>query len=142
MALVQRELTIATSGRGFYEFTDQLRALVSEAAMQGGLCHCFIHHTSASMVIMENADPDVLRDLETHMSGLVQDGDPRFVHTAEGPDDMSAHVRSALTHTSLSIPLRRGRLDLGTWQGVFVWEHRTSPHRRRLTVTLLPAEPG
>ena len=136
MKLVHRELTVSTGGRGFYEFTDRLRDLLTEAAAGDGLCHCFIHHTSASMVIMENADPDVLRDLETHMSGLVQDGDPRFVHTAEGPDDMSAHVRSALTHTNLTIPIRQGRLDLGTWQGVFLWEHRTSAHRRRVTVTL------
>ena len=136
MAIYQQELTVATTGRGFYEISEALREAVAASGVEAGLCHCFIHHTSASMVIMENADPDVLRDLETHLSGLVQDGDPRFLHTAEGPDDMSAHVRSALTHTSLTIPVRSGRLDLGTWQGVFVWEHRTSPHRRRVSVSV------
>ena len=129
-------LLVATTGRGFFDISADLRRLVSAAGVETGLCHCFIHHTSASMVIMENADPAVLRDLERFMGDLVPDGDPRFEHDAEGPDDMAAHVRSALTHTTLSIPVHEGRLDLGTWQGVYVWEHRAAPHRRRITVTV------
>ncbi len=130
-------LLVATRGRGFYDIDSQLRTLVDEQGVEVGLCRLFIHHTSASLVIMENADPQVLDDLERFMARLVPDGDPLFKHTAEGPDDMSAHVRSALTHTDLSIPINEGRLDLGTWQGVYLWEHRAHPHRRRITVTLL-----
>ncbi len=99
----------------------------------------FVQHTSASLILCENADPDVRRDLETFFSRLVRDGDPQFVHDAEGPDDMPAHVRTVLTGPQAAIPLRDGRLGLGTWQGVFLWEHRTSPHRRRVTVTVLAA---
>ena len=130
-------LLLATSGRGFYDIGAELRALVKKERIQAGLCRLFIHHTSASMVIMENADPQVLDDLERFMARLVPDGDAIFQHTAEGPDDMSAHVRSALTHTDLAIPINEGRLDLGTWQGVYVWEHRVAPHRRRITVSLM-----
>jgi secondary thiamine-phosphate synthase enzyme len=96
----------------------------------------FLVHTSASLVICENADPDVRRDLETFMADLAPDGDRRFVHTTEGPDDMPAHVRSVLTQSDLSLPIRGGRLALGTWQGVYVWEHRLAPHRRRVIVTI------
>ncbi len=132
-------LLLATRGRGFYDIGAELRSLVDSERMQTGLCRLFIHHTSASLVIMENADPVVLEDLERFMARLVPDGDSIFEHTAEGPDDMSAHIRSALTHTDLAIPINEGRLDLGTWQGVYVWEHRTHPHRRRITITLLRA---
>jgi secondary thiamine-phosphate synthase enzyme len=115
-------------------------AIVSEAVADTdtdvSLCHVFITHTSASLMLCENADPDVRRDLETFMSDLVPDGDSRFVHTAEGPDDMPAHVRSVLTQTELTLPIRNGRLALGTWQGVYVWEHRQAPHERRVIVTL------
>jgi secondary thiamine-phosphate synthase enzyme len=97
----------------------------------------FLHHTSASLVLSENADPDVRRDLEAFFARLVKDGDPLFVHDAEGPDDMPAHVRTVLTQNSLSIPVKNGAPDLGTWQGVYVWEHRTSPHRRRVTVSVV-----
>lgn len=109
---------------------------VGAAAIQTGLCHLFIQHTSASLLINENADPDVLHDLETFMSDLVPDGDRRFVHTAEGPDDMPAHVRHLLTQTTLTIPVADGRLALGTWQGVFIWEHRHRPHTRKVMVTV------
>lgn len=135
--MIQKQLIIATRGRGFYPLSDLLQELIGEQGLAAGLCHCFVHHTSASLVIMENADPAVLEDLENFMSRLVIDGDPLFRHTDEGPDDMSAHVRTALTHTDLSIPVSASRLALGAWQGVFLWEHRTAPHQRRLTVTLV-----
>jgi secondary thiamine-phosphate synthase enzyme len=112
---MQTILSIETPGRRLIDVTRQIADVVSEAGLQCGLCHVFIQHTSASLMINENADPDVLRDLETFFSDLVPDGDPRYIHTAEGPDDMSAHVRGALTQTSLSIPIVEGRLGLGTW---------------------------
>lgn len=129
--------TVPTRGRGTVEITRRVQSVVGEAAIAAGLCTVFIHHTSASLIICENADPDVRRDLETFAAKLVPDGDPMFVHTAEGPDDMPAHVRAVLTQASLSIPIESGRASLGTWQGVFVWEHRTSPHERRVTVSVL-----
>lgn len=131
------EITIATNGRGTYEVTDEVGGAVRESGVAMGLCHVFIAHTSASLMLCENADPDVRRDLETFMADLAPDGDPRFVHRAEGPDDMPAHVRSVLTHSELTIPIRGGRLALGTWQGIYVWEHRLQPHRRRVLVTVL-----
>ncbi len=130
-------ITIDTSGRGSYDITGELQRIVSAAHASRGLCHVFIHHTSASLMICENADPNVRTDLEAFMGRLVPDGDALFEHTAEGPDDMPAHVRSVLTQTELSIPVSDGRCALGTWQGVYLWEHRTAPHRRRITVTLL-----
>ncbi|GAB4173123.1 MAG: secondary thiamine-phosphate synthase enzyme YjbQ [Wenzhouxiangellaceae bacterium] len=130
-------LVIQTAGRGFYPLTDELAAMVRAAQTRATLCHLFIRHTSASLLITENADPDVLRDLETWIADIVRDGDRRFRHRAEGPDDMSAHVRSVLTATSLAVPVRDGELQLGTWQGVYLWEHRTRPHRREVLVTLL-----
>ena len=135
----QVELEIATRGRGTYDLTDRVRAAVSESGLERGLCHVFLRHTSASLMLCENADPAVMRDLEAFMTRLVPDGDPLFSHTAEGPDDMPAHVRSVLTHSDLNIPVRAGKLDLGTWQGVYLWEHRTRPHSRRLTVTITGA---
>ena len=131
------EITVATKGRGTYDVTADVARVVREAGVGTGLCHVFIAHTSASLMLCENADPDVRRDLETFMADLVPDGDPRFVHRTEGPDDMAAHVRSVLTHSELTIPIRGGRLALGTWQGIYVWEHRTQPHRRRLLVTVI-----
>lgn len=128
---------IETRGRGAVEITDRVQRIVGDADAAAGVCNVFIHHTSASLTICENADPDVLRDLDAFMARLVPDGDPLFVHTAEGPDDMPAHVRSMLTQASISIPIARGRCDLGTWQGVFVLEHRMRPHRRRVTVTVI-----
>ncbi|TVQ38347.1 MAG: YjbQ family protein [Wenzhouxiangella sp.] len=130
-------LTIETPGRGFVDMTAEVARHVTRSGFADGLCHLFIQHTSASLLINENADPDVLHDLETFFSGLVQDGDPRFRHRAEGPDDMAAHIRAALTQTSLTVPVRAGRLALGTWQAVYLWEHRHRPHRRRVLVTLL-----
>lgn len=130
------ELIIDTHGRGLHEITRQLAEQVAASGVTAGLCHVFIRHTSASLLITENADPDVHRDLETFFADLVPDGDPRFVHRAEGPDDMAAHVRAALTQTQLTIPVMDARLALGTWQGVYVWEHRTRGHRRRVVVTV------
>ena len=133
--LFSKAISCRTEGRGFYDLTDTIQALLPRAA--AGLCHLFIHHTSASLVITENADPAVHEDLERFLGALVADGDPRFAHVAEGPDDMPAHVRSVLTQTELNVPVRGGRLDLGTWQGVYLWEHRTSAHVRRVTCSLL-----
>jgi secondary thiamine-phosphate synthase enzyme len=113
-----------------------VRDQVQKADVDAGLCHVFIRHTSASLMLCENADPDVLRDLESFMSRLVPDGDPMFVHTAEGPDDMPAHVRSVLTQSNLTIPIVDGRCALGTWQGIFLCEHRHVPHRRKIVVTI------
>jgi secondary thiamine-phosphate synthase enzyme len=132
----QSQLEIPTRGRGTVEITDQLQAAVREAGVRTGLAQVFIHHTSASLIISENADPAVHRDLERILARLAPDGDPVFEHDAEGPDDMPAHVRAMLTNVNLSIPVTEGRLALGTWQGVYVYEHRTAPHRRRLTVTV------
>jgi secondary thiamine-phosphate synthase enzyme len=137
--VIHREVfTVETDrGRGTYELTPQLHEAVDGADIRDGLCSIFVHHTSASLLVNENADPQVRRDLDAFFARMVPDGDAIFGHTAEGPDDMSAHVRSALTLTSLNIPVAGGRLDLGTWQGVYLWEHRTQPHRRKLTVTVL-----
>jgi len=135
--MTQTVLTIQTAGRGLSDITGRLALLVEQAAVTSGLCHVFVQHTSASLLINENADPDVQRDLETFFSALAPDGDPRYVHTAEGPDDMSAHVRTALTQTSLTIPIRDGRLALGRWQGVFLWEHRHRPHRRQIVISVV-----
>jgi secondary thiamine-phosphate synthase enzyme len=136
VTLARDSVTVATTGRGAVEITDAVQAAVRRSGVGSGLCHVFIHHTSASLMLCENADGDVLNDLETFMSGLAPDGDERFRHTAEGPDDMPAHVRSVLTQAGLAIPVSGGRCDLGTWQGVYLWEHRRSPHRRRITITV------
>jgi secondary thiamine-phosphate synthase enzyme len=132
----RQRLTIETRGRGTHEITAQVQQVVERSGVVRGLCFLFIHHTSASLIVCENADPTVRRDLEHYAARLVTDGDPAFVHDSEGPDDMSAHIRSILTLTSLTIPVEDRRCDLGTWQGLFVWEHRTSPHRRRVTITV------
>lgn len=129
-----QELPVATRGRGFYEVTGEVQAWVSGNGFQNGLLTLHVRHTSASLLIQENADPDVRRDLESFFSRLVPDGDPSFVHRAEGEDDMPAHIRAALTMVNLSIPVTHGRLALGTWQGVYLWEHRHAPHRRHITV--------
>lgn len=130
-------IEVPTRGRGTIEITDEVQAAVADSGVQAGLCNVFIHHTSASLLITENADPDVRRDLERVFADLAPDGDPRYVHTAEGPDDMSAHIRSALTRTSLNVPVLDGRCGLGTWQGIYLWEHRTHAHRRRVTITVM-----
>lgn len=134
MRQVFSEIVIATRGREFYEFTHEAERELSKTGLKDGLCTIQVMHTSASLLIQENADPDVRVDLESFMKRLVPDGDRIFIHTAEGPDDMSAHVRSALTCVALSIPFRCGRFTLGTWQGLYLWEHRTHPHRRKLSV--------
>ncbi len=129
--------TVTTRGRGTIEITAEVARIVQAAGAPRGLCNVFVHHTSASLILCENADPSVRSDLERYFARLVADGDPVFRHTAEGSDDMPAHVRSILTSNSLSIPVVNSRLDLGTWQGVYLWEHRTDPHRRRVTVSLV-----
>jgi len=135
---VHREVFhVETRGRGTYELTDRLRQGVRAAGVGDGIANVFVHHTSASLIVNENADPDVRRDLDAFLSRLVPDGDALYRHTDEGPDDMSAHVRSALTATNLALPIAAGRLDLGTWQGVYLFEHRLGAHRRKLSVTVL-----
>lgn len=131
------EIAIATRGRGFSDFTEPVQELVREAKLKTGLATLHLQHTSASLLIQENADPEVRRDLERFFSRLVPDGDSLFRHTCEGEDDMPAHVRTALTCVNLSIPIANGALALGTWQGIYLWEHRVEPHRRRVMVHLL-----
>jgi secondary thiamine-phosphate synthase enzyme len=128
------ELTVATRGRGLYEFTPEVESWLAQNKFSDGLLTIHVRHTSASLLIQENADPDVRRDLEAFFRRLVPDGDPLFRHTAEGDDDMPAHVRSALTAVNLSLPVRAGRPVLGTWQGIYLWEHRTHGHARRIAL--------
>lgn len=127
---------VATRGRGTYPVTDEINRQVTASGVSTGICHLFLRHTSASLILCENADPDVRSDLERFMTRLVPDGDPIFDHTLEGPDDMPAHIRNILTHSDLSLPVTNGRCDLGTWQGIYLWEHRAMGHRREITVTL------
>lgn len=131
-----QHFAITTSGQGLHEITSQVNALIADHGVADGLCTLFIRHTSASLVVQENADPAVRVDLEAWMSRHVPEGDPRYTHQDEGPDDMPAHIRSALTATSLAIPIADGRLALGTWQGVYVWEHRRRGGRRELIAHL------
>jgi secondary thiamine-phosphate synthase enzyme len=131
------ELSVVTKGRGTYDITREVAGIVTASHARDGLVTVFIHHTSASLIICENADPSVRRDLETFAARLVPDGDRMFTHDAEGDDDMPAHVRTVLTQTSIGIPVANGKLSLGTWQGIYVWEHRTSPHRRSVSVTVI-----
>ncbi len=132
-----RTLRLRVTGQGLHEITHEIAQVVSQESSGDGLCTVFIHHTSASLIVNENADRDVQRDLDAFLSRLVPDGDSLFIHTMEGPDDMPAHVRTAITQTSLSIPVTKGRCALGTWQGIFLWEHRLRGHRRRVTVTVV-----
>ncbi len=134
--LFERE--IRTSGKGLVDITAVIRDVLSESRLAEGLCTVFVRHTSSSLVIQENADPAVLRDLEAWFERAVPENDALYTHTDEGPDDMPSHVRVALTATSLSIPFSEGRLMLGTWQGVFLWEHRSSPKRRRVVIHVAP----
>ena len=131
------ELAIATRGRGTYDLTREVGRIVAESRVHDGLATVWIHHTSASLIVCENADPAVRRDLEAFVARLVPDGDRLFTHTAEGADDMPAHVRAVLTQTSIGVPIAGGRLALGTWQGLYLWEHRRAPHERRVTVTIV-----
>lgn len=128
---------VRTTGRQTRDVTAEVQEIVSRAGIRSGLCNVFVHHTSASLILCENADPQVRRDLEAFASRLVPDGDPLFEHTAEGPDDMPAHVRTILTQSSLNVPVDEGRAALGTWQGLYLWEHRTAPHRRSITVSVM-----
>jgi secondary thiamine-phosphate synthase enzyme len=134
--IFQESLKIKTPGRGLSNITNAVNKFVSISQITTGLCHVFIHHTSASLIICENADDTVQSDLELFMSRLVPDGDRIFNHTAEGPDDMPAHVRTILTQSSLTIPVTRSTLDLGTWQGIFLWEHRHHAHDRKITISI------
>ncbi|WP_448599357.1 secondary thiamine-phosphate synthase enzyme YjbQ [Thermoleptolyngbya sp.] len=129
----QQILRIPTQGKTLQKVTTQVAQVVAESGIHTGLCHLFLRHTSASLIIQENADPDVLRDLETFLSKLVPEGN-HYIHSAEGPDDMPAHIRTVLTHTSEQIPVSNGRLLLGTWQGIYIWEHRRHSHTRELVV--------
>ena len=128
------ELIIETQGQGLHDITDRVALLVNKAKCREGLCTVFITHTSASLTIQENADPSARYDLENWLNCLVAENDALYTHTTEGPDDMPAHIKAILTSTSLGIPVINGRLGLGTWQGLYLWEHRRSAHRRRLLV--------
>lgn len=132
----QHAFEVATSGRGTHEITPQISDAVRASGVRTGLCHCFVHHTSASLILCENADPGVRRDLEAFLARLAPDGDPLFGHTAEGADDMPAHIRTILTQSDLTLPVSAGRCALGTWQGVYLYEHRAQGHRRQVTVTV------
>ena len=129
-----QELTVATSGQGLYDVTSEIGEVVAASGVREGLCTVFVRHTSASLTIQENADPSARRDLENWLNRLVPEGDEIFTHTTEGPDDMPSHIKAALTDTSLNVPIVDGRLALGTWQGICLWEHRRAPKRRRLVV--------
>jgi secondary thiamine-phosphate synthase enzyme len=133
---IQHQINIQTKARSTINVTREIEQAIAQSAITTGLCHIFIRHTSASLIVTENADPSVRRDLEYFMTREVRDGDPQYQHDMEGPDDMSAHIRTVLTQTELTIPIVQGRAGLGTWQGVFVWEHRTHAHRRQLILTL------
>ncbi len=133
---MQEILSIRTQGRGTIDVTNEVEQLVSRSNIKDGLCNLFIQHTSASLILCENADPDVRVDLENFMQQMVKDGDPLFRHTAEGPDYMPAHIRSVLTSSSLTIPIADGKCLLGTWQGVYLWEHRLNAHVRKIIVTV------
>ncbi len=134
--IAQQEFQVSTDGRGTYDISGEIQRLVGDSGINTGLCHVFLRHTSASLMLCENADPAVRQDLETFMQRYIPDGDPMFTHTAEGPDDMPAHVRSILTQNDLNLPVAGGRCALGTWQGVYLWEHRFAPHRRKVMLTI------
>ncbi|HKE22274.1 MAG TPA: secondary thiamine-phosphate synthase enzyme YjbQ [Bryobacteraceae bacterium] len=135
--MLSHRLEVPTRGRGLYEITGRIAEWLNQAQVRTGLLTVFIQHTSASLVVQENADPDVVNDLNTFFSRLVKEDDSLYRHTSEGPDDMPSHIRAALTLTQISIPVAHGRMALGTWQGVYVFEHRASPHRRRVVLHLI-----
>ena len=137
MAVFTREITIRTTGSGTYEFTDQVAVATAESGIQVGITTVFCRHTSCSLVVMENADPSARRDLEAYFDRLVPERDPFYTHTSEGPDDMPSHIKMALTRTSEVIPVTESRLQLGTWQGIFLWEHRKQRHDRRITISVV-----
>ena len=137
MAAGTSNIEIRTPGRGFQNISGELQNAVQQSGVRDGLCNVFLRHTSASLLITENADPDVRVDLENWIQKVAPDGDPAYFHSMEGPDDMPAHIRSVLTASELTIPVRNGRLALGIWQGAYLWEHRTRPHHRRIDVTVI-----
>ncbi|MCC7082676.1 MAG: YjbQ family protein [Burkholderiales bacterium] len=132
----QQTLSLHTRGRGTTDITADVQRVVAESGIRQGLCNVFLQHTSASLILCENADPAVRRDLETILSRLAPDGDPAYVHDTEGPDDMAAHARAMLTSNSLTIPVSGGKLMLGTWQGIYLFEHRKAPHARSVVVSV------
>lgn len=134
MAHYQRLLTIQTTSKSFSKITSKVQSVVTESGIDTGLCTIFLRHTSASLVIQENADPDVLKDLSNFFAKLVPEDGKSYIHDAEGPDDMPAHIRTALTKTSEQIPVAQGRLLLGTWQGIYIWEHRSYSHNREVVI--------
>ena len=133
----QRALSLSTPGQGMHNITDSIADVVAESGIDSGLCSIFVQHTSCSLVIQENADPSARADLENWLNRLAPENDPQYTHTFEGPDDMPAHLKAAVTKTSEQIPVIEGRLGLGTWQGLYLWEHRRSSHTRRVIVTIL-----
>lgn len=134
--IAQEVFELATRGRGSTNITDEVERVVAASGIRTGLCHVFVAHTSASLMLCENADPSVRRDLEAFLARLIVDGDPLFEHRSEGPDDMAAHLRTILTHSDLTLPVREGRCALGIWQGIFLLEHRTRAYQRQVTVTV------
>jgi secondary thiamine-phosphate synthase enzyme len=134
--MFRREISISTTGRGLCDLTGNITTAVGESGVADGLCNVFVPHTSASLLAGENWDASVRRDLEAFMSRIAPDGDPRYEHDAEGPDDMPAHIRTMLTQSSIVVPVSGGKPLLGTWQGIYLWEHRTAPHRRRVVLTI------
>jgi len=137
MRMASHRLQVSTRGKGLYEITGQMASWLESAAVRTGLLTVFVQHTSASLTIQENADPDVVHDLNTFFNRLVPEDNRLYLHTCEGPDDMPAHIRAALTLTQLSIPVEHGRMALGTWQGVYLFEHRAAPHRRSVLLHLI-----
>ena len=136
MAVFQKTLTFRTFGKGTVEITGEVQEVLRSSGLQFGTASIFVQHTSCSLVIMENADPSARRDLEVFMDDLVPDNYPKFIHTYEGPDDMPSHIKMALTRTTEVIPFSNGKLTLGTWQGIFLWEHRVQPHNRRIVLSM------
>lgn len=134
--MFQTSIEISTQGRGTYNITQAIQQAVAESGISTGLCHIFVQHTSASLIICENADPSVREDLESFFQKVAPDGDPSYAHSMEGADDMPAHIRSILTKMDLTLPVTNGRCALGTWQGVFLYEHRYQAHRRHLVITV------
>jgi secondary thiamine-phosphate synthase enzyme len=135
--IFQQKMTVNTSGRGMINVTADIADIISQVSISTGICNVFLHHTSASLILCENADSAIQEDLENFMQRLIPDDETLFRHNMEGPDDMPAHIRSILTQNSLTIPITNSRLNLGTWQGVFLWEHRFATHARNLTITLM-----
>tara|TARA_B100001248_G_scaffold261847_1_gene254587 strand:+ start:707 stop:1126 length:420 start_codon:yes stop_codon:yes gene_type:complete len=137
MGVFTKDWSLRTKGKGTYEITDSVSDALNESGQKQGIVSVFVKHTSCSLVLMENADPTARVDLERFMDDLVPDDYPYFVHTMEGPDDMPSHIKMCLTRSSENLPFSNGKLDLGTWQGIFIWEHRVAPHNRKLVITVL-----